>query len=90
MYKIPATPINGEVAEFLFTGTDKNWHDRQRRLVNTTMTNSTLIKFEPWVDDVIRAFCKQVEVKFAETGALMDLMVGSSSLAFDAGTLSFG
>ena len=91
IYRVPANPINGEISELLFTGTDPAWHDRQRRLVNQALTTSALTRYEPWIDDVIKAFCSQVKSRFAKTGEPMNMMEWFSFFSMDLATnITFG
>ncbi len=50
--------------EVLFSTTNKFWHDRQRRLINSAFSMSQLVKYEPWVDDTISIFIAKLRETF--------------------------
>ena len=53
------------------------WHDRQRRVVNSAFSMTQMVKYEPWVDDNITLFIEQLRKRFIAKqgpGEAMDIM----------------
>lgn len=59
-------PVNGEMIEALFTGTDPQWHDRQRRLLSHPFSMTQMVQYEPWVDDSTALFVKQIRQRLCD------------------------
>ena len=56
---------NGEVIPTLVTTKDKTKHAALRRPITGAFAMSTLVKYEPYVDDVIKLFMTQLDERFA-------------------------
>ncbi|KAH7391598.1 cytochrome P450 [Cadophora sp. MPI-SDFR-AT-0126] len=85
-YSIPGVPTNGVVFEVLFSGLSEEWHDQQRRLVSSAFSMSQMVKYEPWVDDNIAIFLKEVRKRFvvnADTAPAMNILDWSSYFILD-------
>jgi cytochrome P450 len=67
----------------LFSTTDEAFHANLRRSVNNAFSMSTLIQYEPLVDDVIQVFLNQTERLFAEPGRICDFAKWLQFFAFD-------
>jgi cytochrome P450 len=67
----------------LFSTTDEAFHANLRRSVNNAFSMSTLIQYEPLVDDVIQVFLNQTERFFAEPGRICDFAKWLQFFAFD-------
>ena len=74
------------MTEVLFSGLDKEWHDRQRRVVGSAFSVTQMVKYEPWVDDNIQIFIQQLRKRFVTKqgpGATMNLMDWAAYLSLD-------
>ena len=56
----------GEVFQTLFATTNKDWHDRVRRCVNSAFSMTTMVQYEAYTDDTIKVFLQQLERRFAD------------------------
>ena len=66
MYDTTAMPKNGVRSLNLLSATDGRWHDQQRRLINNAFSLTQLLRYEPWVDDTVRLFLKQMQERFVD------------------------
>lgn len=91
-----AVPLRGEVGKALFSTRDVQWHDRQRRLVNSAFSMTQSMRYEPWMDDAIRIFVDQLRKRFvARTGlsteVTMEVYEWASYYALDViNSVTFG
>ena len=67
-------PVSGRTSVSLLSSRDETWHDEQRRLINSAFNLSSILKYEPWVDDTVRLLLhkirKQLDNKGAKGGTL--------------------
>ena len=56
----------------LFSTTDEKYHAELRRCVNSAFSMSTLVQYEPFVDDITKKFLDQTEALFTFKNALCD------------------
>ncbi len=56
----------GEAFQTLFATTNKDWHDRVRRCVNSAFSMTTMVQYEAYTDDTIKVFLQQLEKRFAD------------------------
>ena len=65
MYDTFSVPVQGNLSTTLLSSLDERWHDQQRRLINSAFNLSSILKYEPWVDDTIDLFQHQIRTRFA-------------------------
>lgn len=79
-------PNQGVLTEVLFSGLDREWHDRQRRVVSSAFSMTQMVKYEPWVNDNIVLFIEQLRKRFVAKegpGATMDIMEWATYFSSD-------
>jgi len=64
MYQVTASINKGVRTQTLLSSTDGRWHDKERRMVNSAFTLSSILKYEPWVNDSIGVFLRQMSERF--------------------------
>ncbi|RFU24689.1 hypothetical protein B7463_g11642, partial [Scytalidium lignicola] len=85
-YDVSAVPVRGIVGKALFSSRHVEWHDRNRRLVNSAFSMTQAIRYEPWVNENITLFIEQMRNRFVaktELGATMNLMEWATYFAFE-------
>jgi cytochrome P450 len=73
----------GEPLPSLFSATDEKFHASLRRLVNNAFSMTSLVHYEPLVDDTTEVFLDQTERIFAEKGKPCDFYRWLQFFAFD-------
>jgi cytochrome P450 len=53
MYDTFSVAVKGVKEPNLLSSLDGSWHDQQRRVINPAFNLSSLLKYEPWVDNTI-------------------------------------
>lgn len=84
--------VNGRRAASLVAVTDESAHSAMKRLVANTYALSTLVEFEPLVDETTRFFLEQLEARFGSTTSPNEFDLGAwlQYYAFDVmGELTF-
>jgi cytochrome P450 len=66
MYDTISVGVKGVQQPNLLSSRDGNWHDQQRRAINPAFNLSSLLKYEPWVDDTIDLLQQQLSKRAAE------------------------
>lgn len=85
-YGLTSLPTQGVLHEVLFSGLDREWHDRQRRVVSSAFSMTQMVKYEPWVNDNIALFINQLRTRFVTKGgpgATMDVMEWATYFSLD-------
>jgi cytochrome P450 len=67
----------------LFSSTDEGFHANLRRSVNSAFSMSTLVQYEPFVDEVTEVFLRQTENLFASPNKICDFAEWLQFFAFD-------
>ena len=73
----------GEVLQSLFGTQDQDYHAQLRRTVSSSFSMSSLIQYEPRVNETVRAFLKQTEQLYATPGRVCDFITWLQYFAFD-------
>lgn len=73
----------GRVLESLFGTLDQDYHARLRRVVSHAFSMSTIVQYEPRVNETARVFLDQTEALFANTGRICDFKLWLQFFAFD-------
>ena len=74
---------NGNRLPSLFSTTDETYHANLRRSVNSAFSMSSLVQYEPFVNEVIDVFLTQTERLYATTGDVCDFAKWLQYFAFD-------
>ena len=86
--------VNGNHMEVLFSGTDIDWHTRQKRLLQPVFAMSHIVKYESGMDDTINVFIDQLHARFvtvAPPGRSFDAMTWFTFFSLDVVTqMAFG
>ncbi|KAH8590612.1 cytochrome P450 oxidoreductase [Bisporella sp. PMI_857] len=82
-YPVQQSVSNGHRLPSLFSTTDETFHAQLRRSVNSAFSMSTLIQYEPFVDNSTRLFLSQTERLFASTQAPCNFSQWLQFYAFD-------
>lgn len=75
--------VNGRRAASLVAVTDEAVHARMKRLVANAYALSTLVEFEPLVDNTTHVFLDTLQQRFADTKQQLDLGFYLQAYAFD-------
>ncbi|KAK4502310.1 hypothetical protein PRZ48_005735 [Zasmidium cellare] len=87
-YYIFAPSANGKVTPSLFSSLDITWHDNLRRTVTPAFSLSSLVQYEPFVNDTIRELLTQLPNRQPDTLPLEKWM---HWYAFDViGAITYG
>ena len=93
-YYVAAATVNGRVAPSLFSSLDVAWHDNLRRAIQPAFNLSTLVQYEPFVNNVIITFIQLLDSKFAGKDGpegVIDLPTWMQWYAFDViGEITYG
>lgn len=73
----------GEPLPSLFSATDEAFHANLRRSVNNAFSMTSLVHYEPMVDDTTEVFLDQTEKLFASTNKVCDFAGWLQFFAFD-------
>lgn len=66
MYDTFSVGVKGVQQPNLLSSRDGTWHDQQRRAINPAFNLSSLLKYEPWVDDTIDLLQQQLSKRAVE------------------------
>lgn len=66
MYDTTSMPVNGVRDPNLLASTNEQWHDQQRKLINSAFSLTQLLRYEPWVDDTIILFLQEMRDRFVD------------------------
>lgn len=67
----------------LFSTTDESYHANLRRSVNSAFSMSTLVQYEPFVNEATEVFLSQTDKLFAQPNAICDFAEWLQYFAFD-------
>jgi cytochrome P450 len=70
-YFVAAPTVKGHPTPSLFSTLDKEYHDRIKRAVNSAFSMTSLIHYEPYVDNVITVFLEQISNRFSENSEVL-------------------
>ncbi len=73
----------GQVPQSLFGTQDQDYHMRLRRTVSNAFSMSSLVQYEPRVNDTVRVFLKQTEELYAKPGNECNFILWLQYFAFD-------
>ena len=73
----------GEILQSLFGTQDQDYHGRLRRLVSNSFSMSTIVQYEPRVNETTQAFLDQTEKLYVSTGKICDFKLWLQYFAFD-------
>lgn len=81
---------NGKILPSLFNATDNTYHAKIRRGITSTYALSTIVQFEPLVDDTISTLIKQLDQRYVDPDGVCDFGKWLHYFAFDViGELCF-
>lgn len=73
----------GEILQSLFGTQDQDYHGKLRRLVSNAFSMSTIVQYEPRVNETTRVFLDQTEKLYAAPGKICDFKLWLQYFAFD-------
>jgi cytochrome P450 len=86
--------IKGHPNISLLSSTDEAWHNAQRRLVHAAFSTTSILKYEPWVDDTIEVLLRELKNRFLDrkkASTVVDLYRWMSYFSADViSNLTFG
>ncbi|ETN38114.1 uncharacterized protein HMPREF1541_07738 [Cyphellophora europaea CBS 101466] len=82
-YPVQQAVSNGHRLPSLFSTTDEAYHAQLRRSVNNAFSMSTLVQYEPLVNEVLDKFLSQTEAIYVRTGETCNFAKWLQFLAFD-------
>ena len=85
-YGVAANVSKGQAVPSLFSLRDEDYHARLRRAVNSIFALSTLVQYEPFVNDIVRLFLEQMDARFADKSGpegIIDFPLWLQFYAFD-------
>lgn len=89
-YPVQMSLSKGELLPSLFSTREEKFHASLRRCVNSAFSMTTLVQYEPLVDETSKIFLDQTEKIFASTGQPCDFYRWLQFYAFDIiGTLTY-
>ena len=65
-YVVAAAVARGRPNPSLFSSTDTAWHDNLRRAIQPAFNLTTLIQYEPFVNNTVATFIQQLDKRFAD------------------------
>lgn len=66
-YPVQRAVSNGKVLASLFSATDNKYHAKIRKGMVSTYALSTIVKFEPLIDDTISTFLKELDQRYVDS-----------------------
>ncbi|KAL4768233.1 hypothetical protein BDW60DRAFT_219845 [Aspergillus nidulans var. acristatus] len=82
-YPVQMTVSKGEPLPSLFSTLDESFHANLRRSVNHAFSMSSLVQYEPMVNQTVELFLDQTAALFANTGKTCDFARWLQFFAFD-------
>ncbi|KAB5572301.1 cytochrome P450 [Coniochaeta sp. 2T2.1] len=82
-YPVQMQISRGKILQSLFGTTDNDYHARLRRTVSNAFSMSTMVQYEPRVDETARVFLSQTSRLFAQLGAKCEFVKWLQYFAFD-------
>lgn len=82
-YPVQMTVVKGEPLPSLFSAVDEAFHARLRRAVNNAFAMSSLVQYEPMVDETTELFLDQTDRLFVAEGKTCDFSRWLQFYAFD-------
>jgi cytochrome P450 len=80
---VQQSTVKGHSLASLFSTTDNNFHSRFRRCVNSAFSMSSLVQYEPFVDNTTKLFLDQTSRLFANKASGCDFTRWLQFYAFD-------
>lgn len=74
---------NGKRLPSLFSTTDESYHANLRRSVNNAFSMSTLVQYEPFVNDCVKLFLDQTDRLYTKPNRVCDFAEWLQFFAFD-------
>lgn len=82
-YIVQQAVAKGQRLPSLFSSTDESYHAKYRRCVNSAFAMTSLVNYEPLVDNTTKVFLQQTERLFARTGTVCNFSRWLQYYAFD-------
>ena len=82
-YPVQQAVSQGQRLPSLFSTTDENYHANLRRSVNSAFSMSTMVQYEPLVNEVIELFLERTQQIYAAPGKVCDFALWLQYFAFD-------
>lgn len=82
-YPVQMQISRGEVLQSLFGTQDQDYHAKLRKTVSNAFSMTSLVQYEPRVNDTIRVFLKRTEELFANPHEPCDFVLWLQYFAFD-------
>lgn len=82
-YPVQMQVSKGVVLQSLFGTQDQDYHAKLRRTVSNAFSMSSLVQYEPRVDETARVFLTQTELLYAGPGKVCDFITWLQYFAFD-------
>ncbi|KAL2870730.1 cytochrome P450 [Aspergillus lucknowensis] len=82
-YPVQMTVSKGEPLPSLFSTLDESFHANLRRSVNHAFSMSSLVQYEPMVNETVEIFLNQTAALFANSGQVCDFARWLQFFAFD-------
>ncbi|KAK5015246.1 hypothetical protein LTR16_008707, partial [Cryomyces antarcticus] len=82
-YPVQQAVSKGRRLQSLFSTVDEDYHAKYRRCVNSAFSMSSLVSYEPLVDNTTDAFLEQTQKLFCDTGKSCNFSEWLQFFAFD-------
>lgn len=82
-YPVQMQISRGVVLQSLFGTQDQNYHTKLRRTVSNAFSMTSLVQYEPRVNDTIRVFLQRTEELYAKKGKPCNFILWLQYFAFD-------
>lgn len=82
-YPVQQAVVKGHRLQSLFSTKDEDYHARYRRCVNHAFSMSSLVGYEPLVDNTTDAFIEQTKERYCDTGNTCNFSKWLQFFAFD-------
>lgn len=73
----------GQVLQSLFGTRDSDYHAKLRRVVSNAFSMSSIVQYEPRVNETVRVFLAQTERLYAASGEICNFLRWLQYFAFD-------
>lgn len=82
-YPVQSAIVKGRRLPSLFSTTDETFHASYRRCINSAFAMSSLVSYEPLVNNTLDCYLEQTQKRYAETGAICSFSKWLQFFAFD-------
>ncbi|KAH0847275.1 cytochrome P450-like protein [Fonsecaea pedrosoi] len=82
-YPVQMQLARGEVLQSLFGTQDQDYHARLRRTVSNAFSMTSIVQYEPRVNDTVRVFLERTQELYAKPGVQCDFLHWLQYFAFD-------